>query len=55
MNTKAITNICEELKGVEIKVSKKKKKKKKKMSEKKKKQPHARLQRKDDAVGYSKK
>lgn len=55
MNTKAITNICEELKGVEIKVSKKKKKKKKKMSEKKKKQPHAKLQRKDDAVGYSKK
>lgn len=55
MNTKAITNICEELKGVEIKVSKKKKKKRKKTSEKKKKQPHVRLQRKDDAVGYSKK
>lgn len=35
MNTKAITNICEELKGVEIKVSKKKKKEEEKNVRKK--------------------
>lgn len=34
MNTKAITNICEELKGVEIKVSKKKKRRRRKCQKK---------------------
>ena len=64
MNTKAITNICEELKGVQIKVKVRKKKKrngenvkkkKRKRKKKRERESNAGLQRREDAGGYSRK
>lgn len=49
MNTKAIMNTCEELKEVKIKVQVKKN------EENGKRNPHVKLQRGEDAGGYSKK
>lgn len=57
MNTKAITNICEELKGVQIKVKVRREKKRngENVKKKKKRKSHAGLQRREDAGGYSRK